>query len=271
MADLAFHPPRHLLAPHPTEAITTVVAAVALAMLVLWAWRDGARSGQRLGPFVVLGGSLAAVQEPVVDCLGHIWLRTDMPAFTTFGREMPVWGVLAYGTYYGVFSYVLYQIASRGGSRQQLRLAIAAILGYNLAMEPLLIALDLYAYYGPQPMTVFGFPAFWPVINVTGMALASLVFVTRPQWFAGRRAALALLVVPVSVAGGSVSSGLPVFSVLNGGGSPSHLVLWSGALATIALGLLIMEAAVQMQSAPGVGRMESPGPVPEHTTTGSTA
>jgi hypothetical protein len=271
MTDLAFHPPRYLTAPHPTEAITTAVAAVALALMVFWAWRDRATTSERLGPFVVIGGSLAALQEPVVDCLGHIWLRTDIPAFTTFGREMPVWGVLAYGTFYGLFSYLLYRIASRGGSRQQLRVAIAAILAYNLAMEPLLIALRLYAYYGPQPMSVFGYPAFWPVVNVTGIVLASLVLVKQRQWFAGRRAALALLVVPVTVAGGSIASGLPVFSLLNGGASPSRFALWIGALATIALGLLIMEGAVQAQSAPARTVTDPPGSVPERTAIGSTA
>jgi hypothetical protein len=174
---------------------------------------------------------------------------------------MPVWGMLAYGTFYGIFAYVLYRMARRGAGRQRLRTAIAAILAYNLAMEPLLIALHLYTYYGRQPMTVFGYPAFWPVVNVTGMTLASLVLVTQRQWFAGPGAALALLLVPVAVAAGSIASGLPVFSVLNGGRSTSGIVLWVGALATISVGLLIMEGALRAQSAPASEAITPPVPV----------
>ena len=266
--DLMLRPPRHLGAPEPTEAIVTVAAIVALTLMIMWAWRDDARSGSRLGPFVIAGGALAAIQEPLVDCLGHIWLRTDMPAFTTFARPMPVWAVFAYGTFYGLFAYVFYRIARRGGSRHELRRAVIAVVLYNLVAEPVLVGLDLYVYYGPQPLTVAGLPMHGPFINVTGMVLASLVMVTQPNWFAGRRAALALLLVPACVVGGSLAAGLPVFTALNSGGSPSDPVLRVGAALTIALGTLIMECAIRAQTAPAAGAVPAATrPVREPATT----
>jgi hypothetical protein len=198
----------------------------------------------------------------VVDSLGHIWLRTSMPAFTTFGRDMPVWGMLAYGTFYGIFAYVLYRVVRAGADRRRLRIAIGAMLLYNLAMEPLLIALHLYVYYGRQPMSVLGYPAFWPVLNVTGIVLAAAVAATRRKWFAGGRAARALLLVPVCVAGGSIASGLPVFTALNTR-APGDAGLWAGALITIAVGLVVMEAAVRMQIPQAAAAPAAPVPVRE--------
>jgi len=245
MANLAWNPPRYLLAPHPAEAIATAVSGAALVVLVLWSCRDWIRGGDRLGPFVIIGGSIAAFQEPIVDSLGHIFLRTNMPAFTTLGRSIPFWGVLAYGGFYGTGTYLIYRFARRGADRRTLRTVVAAIVLANLVLEPVLIAVHLYTYYGRQPLRLIEFPVFWPFINVPGQVLGAMVLIKQPQWFSGWRVALGLLLVPVAVVAGSLASGLPVFSVLNASGRPSGALLSLAALITIVFGVLVMEGAVR--------------------------
>jgi hypothetical protein len=245
MSDLAWNPPRYLHGPHTVEVVATAISAVALLAFVLWSCRDWFRTGDAVGPFVILGGCIAAFQEPIVDSLGHIWVRSTMPAFTTFGRPMGVWAVLSYGGFFGLGTYLIYRTARGGGSRGDIRKVVWTLVAINLLIEPALIALHLYIYYGPQPLRIAQFPIHWAFINVSGMVVGSLVLLKQRHWFAGRRAPLGLALVPVAVAGSSVAAGLPVFSVLNGSGHVAGVVLWLGGVATILVSIAMLEGGTR--------------------------
>jgi hypothetical protein len=176
----------------------------------------------------------------MIDVLGNIWVRSDLTVFTTFGRPMPVWAILAYGVFWGFQPFALHLLAERGFTVRTYRLGIAACFVLNLLIEWPILQTDIYLYFGRQPFKIFGFPLLWLFTNCTGMVLVTVAIHTRRQFFTGARTALALLVPVVLVPAGSLASGLPVFSALQSPAAPDA-VLWLTAVVTAAIAITIIE------------------------------
>jgi hypothetical protein len=240
IAQIPAPPVLHPIASH--EAVVTgIVGAVFLACLAItvYVW---IRHRNPIGVFLLAGGCIASFQEPMVDVLGNIFVHSDLTVFTTFGRPMPVWAILAYGVFWGFQPFALHLLAERGFDMRTYRLGIAACFVLNLLIEWPILQTDIYLYFGRQPFEIFGFPLIWLFINCTGMVLVAVAIHTRRPFFTGARTALAVIVPVVLVPAGSLASGLPVMSALQSPAAPDT-VLWLTAVVTAAIAMTIIELA----------------------------
>jgi hypothetical protein len=240
---------------------TTIVAVLAVAALaaaaVLSRWHR-----TPLYLLVLLGGTVASVNEPIADLLGGcIHPQTGgWQVFSTFDRPIPVWVVLAYGLYLGATPLIVVALTRGPNPRRRFQAAVAVIFASNLLIELPVLAAGMYAYYGDQPFKVGGFPLYWLFINGAGVAGVAVVLLRFGHLFRGARLGWALLLPPASQVAAYLI-GMPVFSMYNSGAAAPWT--WLGAVATILLGTAVLWAVSQLvpecqAAAAGVSR-ESAG------------
>lgn len=222
-------------------AVTAVLAVLAVGAIV-FAGVESRRTRSALPAAILVGGSLAAFNEPIVDVLGGCLHHQigQWTAFTTFDRPMPVWLCLAYLLYFGTGPLAILRVMSLVGARKGYSIAVSGLLVFNLVLElPILDGAGLYRYYGYQALTLFGLPVAWVVGNVFGVALTVVVVHRLGPALARGVGLLAALTLPAATqlaSAGSVT--LPEFSTYNA--DVSHTWKWIGALASLALGLTLL-------------------------------
>ena len=228
--------------PATAQLVVTAVLAVLVIGALGFTASESRRTGSLLPAAILVGGSLAAFNEPIVDVLGGCLHHQigQWTAFTTFDRPMPVWLCLAYVMYFGAGPLAILRVMSLAGPRKGYSAAISGLLVFNLVLElPILNGAGLYQYYGYQALTLFGLPVAWVVGNVFGVSLTVVVVhhlgpaLSRG---AGLIAALALPAATQLASAGSVT--LPEFSTYNA--DVSSTWKWIGALASLALGLTLL-------------------------------
>ncbi len=178
-----------------------------------------ARARRDLVPaFALVGGALSALAEPLLDTLGYIWWPTNIPLtlYTAFGIEIPSYTAMGYCLFLGFGSYLVYERVRAGAGPATVWAIAAAFLCADLLYEIPFLNLGLYDYYGPQPLSVAGFPLFWPFLNasvvvVGGGLMIALCADDRPQ----AQRALGAVLAPVLAIGALLAAGWPVFLALH--------------------------------------------------------
>lgn len=219
-----------------------VIWAVALGFLV-YALRDWRRTGSLLGVVLMAGGALAYFNEPVDDILGlvHHPRPGQNVVLDTIG-PIPMWGLPTYIIFFGALPFVLLRaIQGRPFTLRSFWIGLAVTFVLDLLIELPLLQTDLYQYYGDVPMVIARFPLYWLLINSTGPMLCVAVIYAVPGYFTGWRRPLLLLVPVVTDAACSVGVGLPVYTALHTP-SISTPVRWLGALASVFIGLVLLDA-----------------------------
>jgi hypothetical protein len=234
-------PPTDQVPRSSSELIVTIVVGVVWLGCMGYSIRSWLRHRDIRGVLLTLGGAIATLQEPVVDVLGYVWVRSDLTVFETFGREMPLWAILAYSVYWGFQPYVLVQMAERGMTLRTFRICVAACFALNLLLEWPVLQTDVYTYYGNPPFEVLGFPLHWLFINGAGVVGSATVAATRPQWFRGWRVGYLLLVPVIVTPAMSLASGLPVFSALQSQAGTSAVITWIASIVTMVIAFVIID------------------------------
>lgn len=240
------HPPIHLTFSSSAQTGAEIVCFAAAASFLIFAMLEF-RKVRSFVPFLLLlGGIIAYFNEPFDDTLGlvwfarphaHVWLHTLGP--------VPLWGMPTYMIFFGGMPYLFLKLFREGRfTLKRFWICAAGFFLLDLAIEVPVIQLHLYSYYsfgGSPPMEIGGFPLYWMLINVPGPVLAATIMYTVPQYFRGWRAPLVALLPLVTYAGCAVAVGLPVYSAIH---SPhtAEAVRWGAAVASIAIGLLILDA-----------------------------
>jgi hypothetical protein len=230
--------------------VDTIIWAVCLGCALHCA-RDWRKTGSPLGLVLLVGGALAYLNEPVDDILGlvHHPRAGQNIVLDTLG-PIPMWGLPTYIIFFGFVPFtILRELQSRGFSIRLYWLSIVATFVLDIALELPVLYLQggLYQYYaagGHPPMEVLRLPLYWLFINTTGPILCGAVLFTYREYFRGWRAALLVLLPLATDSACSIVVGLPVYSVLHAPGA-TEFGRWVGALATCALGLVVLDALAQ--------------------------
>jgi MFS family permease len=224
--------------------VTAIVALVAVAALVVAAVL-GKRHRTPLYVVVLLGGSLASINEPVADLLGGCMhpQRGGWQVFSIFDRPIPIWVVLAYGLFFGAVPLVVVALTRGRDPRKRFLAAIGVIFAANLLIEVPVIASGMYVYYGEQPFKVGVFPLYWLFINAAGVAGIAVVLMRFGPVFRGARLGWALLLPPASQIAAYLV-GMPAFSLYNS--SAATPWKWLGAVLTMLLGAAVLQALSRM-------------------------
>jgi hypothetical protein len=166
--------------------------------------------------------------------------------FETMG-PIPHWGLPTYIIFFGGIAYVLLlELRRLTFTPRAFWIGIAITFVADLLIELPLLHFRLYTYfgYGPVPMSIGGFPLYWLLINTTGPILCAAILFGAPSYFTGWRAGLVLFLPLVTDAACSAAVGLPVYNALHMPSAPAGL-LWVGAFASCAIGLVILDASAR--------------------------
>jgi hypothetical protein len=220
---------------------------LALVAFVCWASYRAARHRDPLPLVVVVGsGALCALNEPIADVLGALWLSTDLPGpsietlrSVPAGFVVPGWVI-----FFGAPAYLVFRLLSRGWCPSRLwRLYVLFMLADVAAQVPA-AALDVSTYYGNQPLQLLGFPLWWTFANAAAPITAgALLFVLRPS-IRGWRYLLLLALVPAAYGGVFGAITWPTVNAL-------HTTLpwpatWAAGLVTCGLGVVVVLLTVRL-------------------------
>jgi hypothetical protein len=196
-----------------STAATVVLTGTLVALAAAAGWGIARRRWLLIA--LLTGGLLAGFVESQLDLLSRIWWASNLPnAYTTFGRPIPLIVPFTYSLVIGGGAYLAYALCARGASRKTIVQFGVAFSVLEPIFEMLLMTTHFYKYYGPQPIRVFGYPMYWGAINGVGATSAGVLVYLWRNAFAGRNAALAVLVIPLAF-GMDFAFGWPLFDVMN--------------------------------------------------------
>ncbi len=222
-------PPTGLESNSTAEAIAVTGMIGALIALAVWS----AYRREWMLPIMLAGAAAASLVEAQLDILSRIWWAEDLVgSYSYAGVHVPLFATLGYSLLVGGGTYSTYRIIRGGATREQILKLAVVFFVVESAFEMIWVGFDLYAYYGPQPMEVFGFPLYWGVVNTVGAMTAGYVVYRVAPHLRGAQLLLLGLIPPLSF-GADFAVSWPTWAAIQAGGS--SLVLSFVALITIAL------------------------------------
>jgi len=123
---------------------------------------------------IYLGGGLAYLAEPLVNVLGLVWFPQQglQAVWGTIGRNVPLFGFLAYLWFLGGMTVVMYDRMRAGMTRRGIWIAYGIFVLVECALEIPGLNIGAFTYYGQQPFVVMKFPIWWAFVNATAPVVA---------------------------------------------------------------------------------------------------
>jgi hypothetical protein len=187
----------------------------------------------------MVGGAFAMFMEPIVDVLGQVWFprQGQWVLFETWGRPIP-WFIVVYIWYVGGQSVITFRSLERGAVARDIWKLYGIFFVANLICETPGLYMDLYTYYGRQPLNFFRLPLLWPVVNSMMPILAgTLVYLLRP-YMKGWRVLGVIPLIPAADGAANIAAAWPTWSALNT--RLPTAVIWVAGCGTIALASLMI-------------------------------
>lgn len=247
MAISAVRPPVELHGNETVQAVMLAGILAAIAAATIWAlWRR-----QPMLVLLMAGATLTSFVEPQLDLLSRIWWATNLPsAFTMFGISIPPVVIPTYSLVIGGGMYLAYRTAVHGSGSDLVRLGLVFFVVESV-FEMFFMSSDIYDYWGPQPLEVFGFPLYWGAINSVGAVSTGVFVYAWREKFHASRAALVLIVPPLAF-GADFAVGWPTWAVMDSTNSAL-----AGSVAS--LGTIALCAAELRLAAKAVDRLKATG------------
>ena len=190
--------------------------------------------------FVLAGGTLTCLMEPLFDHLYGLWFREQgqWHLYTTFGSHQPIWVPAAYLAFYGGATvFVARMLARRPAMRTVWSMYGFIVLMAIVAELTYISVLKVYEYHHSQPFLVAGYPIFLGFTNAMS-ALVSGIIVYRlvpvlTEWGGGRYFLYLVPIVPMAFAAGLFGSGILYLSVRHSVDNPPMWLVHLAALTVV--------------------------------------
>lgn len=214
-------------------AVTFGLLTAIVVLNYLRSWR---RDGDPIGLILVVGGALASVIEPMLDVLGLAFHPRNQPVlFTIADRPMPLWLVFLYMFFHSTFTILVWRRLQAGGGARSLWPVYGGVFAFDVVMETIGLKLQVWYYFGEQPLALWNFPLWWASCNALGPIVTGvLVYLLRERlrgWWS-----LALVAVPiVGFTCAYAIAATPVWAVLST--DLPATATWSAGIVTVALGI----------------------------------
>ena len=200
--------------PSPAEAPyltgNHVAATIVMTLIGLIGVTVGIRMALRgrtfLPVMVALSAAFIVIPEVFYDVIGAVYFPFSETepfgvSFSILGRTMPVW-IIAGWFGYGVFALLTYVMLTARPSTRILWYAWGAALAGDVVFEELLLKLDVYHYYGNQPLVLISeLPWWWMPCNSVGVMLAAAIAYRFRERMRGAGSLAMLVITPMSVTG----------------------------------------------------------------------
>jgi hypothetical protein len=231
--------------PQGLQWVLTTMFIVVIAGFIGRALIGWQRTGSPVGLLLLIGATIASLNEGLVDVAGLCWypVNGQWVGYNTI-HSVPLWCVLAYTAYHGGGAYIVYEKARAGMSRRTLWIALGIMWASEIVFEIAVINLGGYQYFGEQPLSIAGWPIYWLAVNFPGFFVTVAVLVRMPHLLRGWRVVLTMF-LPIVTYPLGFGSGLPVFSALHTR-NPSWVLLNGATALTFAIGITVIALAISV-------------------------
>lgn len=232
-----YHGNRHAI----VIAVMLVIGLTGLA----FASRVTVKTRSWLPVTCTLSGVAIVVPEVFFDVIGLVYYPTSPHdhAYDLFGRRMG-WFIVAGWFGYAILTYLMVRVLeSNPRTRTVWVLLGVACLG-DVVLEEIFLKLEMYAYYGRQPLILLDrLPWWWIPCNSLGVLLAAVVMFRIRAHMRGWWSLGAFLITPLSLSATYGAIALPSWIVVNG--KYPWLTTQLAGLMTVALGLALFLGIVR--------------------------
>jgi hypothetical protein len=247
-----------IVAPQATLDATLVVLVVVAAALTAHCVLHAVRVRSVVPVLAIVGGVIALPIEPFWDVNALFTFATNSHpiALTAFGRHIPLYLAFIYPAFIGWGSFLGYHLIRKGTSVRGLLLLLP--VGFFLAdglIEIAGIRLDLWRYYGHQPLTIAGWPVLFGALNGTITLLGGALLTVLERQLVGWRRPLLALAVPSAYVGTYAIVGWPMWAALNA--NVPRIVDWLAGAAGLTICGLVTQLVAE---ATGTARDEADAP-----------
>lgn len=197
---------------------------------------------------IALSGAMIVFPEVFFDVMGAVYFPYSETepfgaTFTMLGRTMPYW-IVAGWFGYGVFTVTTYMMLRARPTTRVLWYGWGAALLGDIVFEEVLLNLDVYHYYGNQPLVLITeLPWWWIPCNSVGVMLAASIAWRFKDGLRGWKPWAMLAVTPMSVPAVYGAIALPAWVATNSDFSwlPTQLL----GFATLILGVFAFMAVLK--------------------------
>jgi hypothetical protein len=234
-------PPLDMPAARTAEWAITILGLVVMVPIVAYALYRIARHRDAVLFLALIGAAISVILEPVLSVLVHIWYPDQGGVaylFSTFGRHIPSgYMPLFYSAFMGGFSWLICCLGQKGISSRDLFRLMGAVWALSIALETFFTGLDVYTYYGYQPLRLIEFPLWYSPINMVYAAVPAMAMYLALPVLAGWKQLLIVPLIPTVYGAGIVATMWPAASALNS--EAPHWLIWVGCLASTALCVVV--------------------------------
>jgi hypothetical protein len=222
------------------QAVFTLAMVLATVAVAAFAYRYWRTTGSPIALLCMVGGLACAPIEVIVDVVGLIWYPREgqWRAYESFGRPIPVLVVFGYVWFMGGLMAIVESRVSGGATHREIWRLYGWLIALNVVIETFGTRMEIYHYYGHQPLTFFGFPLWWAVVNTAVATVGGILIAALRPHLSGPRILAVIAVVPMVDAGVNASTAWPTWVMLN-----TNLSAWAiqpAGVATVGLCALLV-------------------------------
>ncbi|CAI7979662.1 conserved membrane hypothetical protein [Frankia sp. Hr75.2] len=202
-----------------------------------------ARRDRKVWPLMVwAGGAPMALWEPMQNIVTHVvYPEIDQhTAFEIYDRPMPIYLVLVYMCYFGIWVPLLMKKFEDYVSVRQVMRYYFITVAFAAAFEPVPVSgFKWWQYYGSsQPLKFFGIPIWWFFVNAMVIVGVAVIFtVLRRRVLTADWQSVVFIPGGLFVCGGlHLSAGIPVYAAIGSGLSSATTI----PLSLVSCGLAIV-------------------------------
>jgi len=250
-------PPQGLHMNTTAQAIFTIGQALPCVAMAYFAWRFWRKERSPVLALCMVGGAFAAFMEPIVDVLGQVWFPRDgqWRMFETWGRPLP-WFLVVYVWYVGGQAFIAYRRLDRGARSRDIWQLYGIFFLIDVILETPGLYMNLYTYYGHQPLNFFRLPLWWPAVNAAMPIMAGLLIYLLLPYLRGWRVLALVAVIPAADGMANAAASWPTWSALNT--RLPAVVVWSAGVVTCALACLMVQFMSLAAEAKNAARSPAP-------------
>jgi hypothetical protein len=235
----------------PYNAAGTKFIIILMGIMAIIAFVYSIREYVKTKLFIPLalsvGSIFICITEVFVDIMGCVYYPTSPNdiAFTILGRQMGWFIVAGWFGYGAVFTNVFYKVFEKNLSTKAIWISVGIAALTEIILEEIMTSLNIYVYYGNQPLILLhNLPWWWIPCNVGGAFLAACIAYYFRDVFKGWKAFLMAIIVPCAMGAGYALVALPSWIVVNG--EYSAVVTQLAGVLTLVLGFIAFSMEINL-------------------------
>jgi hypothetical protein len=200
-----------------TQLLFTAMNFVILLAVVVLLMRYSWKNRDWIPAWLLVGGCLGTLLEPVVDVVNLIWYppKGNWTVLQMGGIHTPLLCIPGYIWLYGGLGALFYVFLRSGASRADVWKAFVGLMIFLALVEFVGSGTGVYYYYGAQPLRIFRYCAYWGFINASvPIIIGVAIYLLRPH-VPGWRGVFVIPLVPFAIGASFFGGGFPVHLALN--------------------------------------------------------